>query len=506
MPTFAAIFLPDFALQALLRPTPERAGAPIALLPEKSARARIWQCTGAAREAGVVPGMTPSQGQARCAELEVCIRSEAAERSARAALLECAGAFSPYVEDSGPGICTLELRSVRAVDLQMLAGSLRTRLARLQLRAQIGFAANADLALLAAQSASAENGWREVRDAAELHHLPLETLPFPAAMLEILGSWGLRDLGAFVALGREALAARFGPEALPLFAQATGAVVRPLRCLAPAQSYEEAIDLEHEIETLEPLLFLLRRLLEQIIVRLESTYLVAANLTLRLGFPHRPPYERTFKIPAPTARVEVLFRALHTHLERFTAEEPILNLALAAEPCRAPRQQFGLFESALRDPNQFFETLARLAALLGNDRVGFPAIEDTHRPDAFRLRQTAEESDGGGQERPSAQNAPQQAAAGNDGGSATCLTLRRFRPPLPVKVELDAQRQPIALTCAALRGKAMAAQGPVRISGEWWGETGWSRVEWDVELSDGMLCRVYQDRVGEKWFLEGIYD
>ncbi len=497
---FCALYIPDFELQALLRHAPGQRARPSALLPEKAARARISQCTEAARAAGVAPGMTPSQGQARCATLEIRMRSEAAERSARAALLDCAGAFSPYVEETAPGICTLELKTARELRPEELARSLLTRLERLQLAGRVGFAANPGLALLAAQSAT---GWRHVRDAAELHDLPLEALPFPAPMREILGRWGVGDLRGFVALGREALAERLGPEVLPLFAQATGAVERPLRCRPPAQSYEEAVEFEHEIETLEPLLFMLRRLLEQILVRLEATYLVAAKLTLRLGFDHRPAYERTFKIPAPTARVEVLFRALHTHLERFTAEEPIISLALSAEPCRPSRQQFGLFESALRDPNQFFETLARLAALLGNDRVGFPVLEDTHRPDSFRLCEMAGENATGAKKskRP---RPPQPARAAP--APSTLLTLRRFRPPLAARVELDARQQPIALQTPALRGRAVSASGPIQISGEWWDERGWSRLEWDLELSDGLLCRVYHDQVEQCWFLEGVYD
>src|SRR5205807_2521652 len=96
-------------------------------------------------------------------------------------------------------------------------------------------------------------------------------------------------------------------------------------------------------------------------------------------------YERIFKIPQPTNNADILFRMLHTHLENFTSKHPIVAIELEAQPSRSVRQQFGLFETALRDPMQLHETLARLIGLLGADRVGTPVLEETHRPDAFRM-------------------------------------------------------------------------------------------------------------------------
>jgi protein ImuB len=323
----------------------------------------------------------------------------------------------------------------------------------------------------------------------------LENLAFAAPMLEILRRWGIGTLAEFSALGQEALTERLGPEVLPLLAEAQGRVERPLRCIRQAETYEESVEFEHEFETLEPLLFIIRRQLEQITFRLETSYLVAAELRLRLGFANGGgEHERLFKIPAPTARVEVLFRALHTYLEQFTAEQPINRLQLLATPCRPSRQQFSLFENALRDPNQFFETLARLIALLGPERVGLPAMDDTHRPDSFRVQEMSLE-----QEPPK-----RKSSASKDEPDVTGLCLRRFRPPLPAQVELDEAREPVALQSVALRGRALEVSGPMHLSGEWWDARPWRRAEWDLQLGDGTLCRVCEE--DEQWFLEGVYD
>src|SRR5438128_7408009 len=214
-------------------------------------------------------------------------------------------------------------------------------------------------------------------------------------IITILHKWGIHTLGQLAALDKEQLAARLGPEAIRMWERANGQSNRTLELVRPQESFEESFEFEHEIETAEPLLFMLRRCLEQLALRLGATYLVAKELTLRITFANPPQdgsaaadkqrYERCFKIPQPTNDVDLLFRMLHTHLENFKSEHPIIAVALSAQPIRPVSQQFGLFETALRNPSQLFETLARLTALLGTDRVGTPVLEETHRPDAFRM-------------------------------------------------------------------------------------------------------------------------
>src|SRR5207237_437196 len=84
--------------------------------------------------------------------------------------------------------------------------------------------------------------------------------------------------------------------------------------------------------------------------------------------------------PAPTRNLETLFRMLHTHLENLKTDAPIVAVQLRAKACPAENHQFRLFETALRNPNHFYETVARITALLGPDRVGTPVLEPTQRP------------------------------------------------------------------------------------------------------------------------------
>ena len=204
-------------------------------------------------------------------------------------------------------------------------------------------------------------------------------------VLAILHKWGIHTLGQFASLDKDDLNARLGPEAVRLWERANGQSTRLLKLVQPPESFIESFEFEHDVETVEPLLFMLRRFLQQLALRLDAIYLVAKELTLRITFSDQKCYERGFQIPQPTDDVDLLFRMLHTHLENFKSEQPITAVSLEAQPVQPARQQFGLFETALRDPNRLSETLARLTALLGADRVGTPVLEETFRSDAFHL-------------------------------------------------------------------------------------------------------------------------
>src|SRR5438045_8610282 len=205
-------------------------------------------------------------------------------------------------------------------------------------------------------------------------------------ILSILHQWGVHTLGQLAALPRDDLAARLGVRAVELWERANGRAERILKLVSPPESFIESFEFENEIEAAEPLLFILRRLLQQLATRLNAIYLVAKELRLRLTFADKSQCERIFKIPQPTNNEDILFRMLLTHLENFTSKHPIVAIELEAQPSRSVRQQFGLFETAVRDPMQLHETLARLVGLLGADRVGTPVLEETHRPDAFRMK------------------------------------------------------------------------------------------------------------------------
>ena len=337
-------------------------------------------------------------------------------------------------------------------------------------------------------------------------------------ILAILHKWGIHTLGQLAALDQEQLGVRLGPEAVRLWKRADGRSNRLLKFVQPPESFEESFEFENEIETAEPLLFMLRRFLEQLALRLSAIYLVAKEISLRITFSNPPRdgfaaankqcYERCFKIPQPTNDVDLLFRMLHMHLENFKSEHPIVAVSLDAQPIKPASQQFGLFETALRNPQQLYETLARLTGLLGADRVGTPVLEETYRPDAFRIepfvwKLNADEFP----HRRASARAPLPEEEGRV-RVATCsassrVALRRFRPVASASVLLS-KNIPAYIRSANISGKVVDERGPYLASGNWWNEKSWECAEWDVQLDDGALCRGH--RTGETWEVAGVYD
>jgi protein ImuB len=196
---------------------------------------------------------------------------------------------------------------------------------------------------------------------------------------------------------------------------------------------------------------------------------------------------------------------LQTHLENFRSEHPIVAVALNAEPIKPAGEQFGLFETTLRNPHQLSETLARLTALLGGDRVGTPVLEETHRPDAFRMQpfswQLNSAADNGG--RSSATLGSAREARRSSPLHILCPALRRFRPLMSASLLQD-ENTPAHVRSAAISGKIIAQRGPYFLSGNWWDEKSWARAEWDLQLQNGELVRAHE-RDGV-WKIDGVYD
>lgn len=539
---FAVVHLPDFALQSVLRHEPEAVALPVALVDPAQTTPRVFQKTPAAHVGGVEIGHTAVQAMARCRSVVIRHRSVKQETAATEAMLQVAFGFTPHLELTAPGTLTLDLRglaelrdedpSSSAPRLAAWARRLQTALGALGLTARIGTGPTPNVARHAARWS---DGIELVGDApAFIASLPVAALEPSPHVADILHQWGVRTVGEVLALGPAELAERLGLESFALLAAASTGTVRPLNLVRPAERFVESFEFDPPIETLEPLLFLLRRFAEQIGHRLECCGFVAESLRLSLRQESGALLERHLRIPQPTRSADALFRMLHTHLESVRTDTAIAGVELHADPTRPEQRQFTLFEAALRDPNQFQETLARLSALVGADRVGTPVRVDTHRPDAFRLvppdfehAPPPPDAQAGDFQRPTPLRrlrptpkitvtlgtspepdapaspglVPFPGRTTSPGPTATQKPTRKDQPSSPDLVP----PRPVALHSAVASGSITLALGPRRLSGNWWdAPASWQQEEWDVETHRHQVVRLTL-RNGE-WTLDAIAD
>ena len=312
--------------------------------------------------------------------------------------------------------------------------------------------------------------------------------------LRLFRQWGLRTLGD--------LAARLGADGPALQALARGEDPAPLVPLVEEERFEARLELEWPIDGLEPLSFVLGRLCDPVSAHLDRRGRAAAALCLDLTLVTRTTWTRRLELPSPMKDPRTFRTLLLLDLESHPPPAAIDVVTVRVEPTPARVLQHSLLERARPRPEQTSTLVARLSALMGARRVGRPVLVDSHRPDAFELALFTGEAAAG--TRPSA---PDQGPG--TGRPTATPALRRFRPPVPARVDLDEGR-PVRLRAPRAdlpAGAIDAATGPWRTSGEWWAsDTAWDHDEWDVTLDSGPVCRLSRDRLKDRWYLAGLYD
>jgi protein ImuB len=333
-------------------------------------------------------------------------------------------------------------------------------------------------------------------------------------LLEILTKWGIRTLGALTALSGPEIHERLGDRGAYWQSLARGIDARPMVPWVDDIPFEAALELEWPIEGLEPLSFVLARLLEPLSERLERADRGAAAIFTSLRLTSRTIFTRTLQLPAPMRDPKTLRTLILLDLESHPPDAPIDIVRVFIEPTPAKVLQWTLLDRAQAAPEQITTLTARLAALMGAGHVGSARLVDTWKPDAFEM------ADFGVQRAELRVQNGDRSERSSD--SALCTlnsALRRFRFPIPTRVTVS-EGKPVRVQVdrqGFTSGAIVQSAGPWRTSGNWW-ETpaprtapdrrteAWDRDEWDVAMPDGTVYRLVVERGAGQWFLEGVVD
>jgi protein ImuB len=453
-------------------------------------------------------------------------------------LIDLAFTFSPLIELTTADTVVLDVSgqsllfgsgdsNVAINSARNLANEIARRSQTLNLKVNVAIGANPDIAIHTARAFKGVTIIDSGEELLKLGKLSLKSLDCSLVAIdatrmeeihETFALWGVRTFADLARLPLSGVSERLGQEGVRLQKLAQGKTDRKLNLLRPPIGFEQSLELEHPVSELEPLSFILSRLLNQLCANLHEYALATNELRLRLvteparGFTNEDTtcdsetniYERTISLPVPMRNPKTLLRLLLFDIETQPPSAPIVAVTLSAQPVKPRESQAGLFVPLAPEPEKLEITLARLAKLVGASNVGSPEALDTHRPDAFRMKRF----NIGNAKKRKVSKPPA------DSHKSPVMGFRIFRPPWRADVTIR-QGQPVhirAHSFGTVRGKIVCASGPWRASGDWWRSDVWARDEWDVAVIDPrneqseVICRIYRDLTNEEWFVAGIYD
>ncbi len=496
-PLYVCVHVPEFSSQALVRLRPELTNSPVVVLAGDPPFQQACSMNAQARRLAVTRGMTRAELES-FPGLKILSRSEPEERTTRTALLEVAGGFTPRVEvqaqDGSAFAVVLDMTGTTLVfgNAQQTVTRIAGAFTALNLHVQIAASANFQVAVCMAPSARKAPILVPLGVEREyLHILPLSALNLTAQQADTLALWGLHTLGELAVLPEVELVVRMGQEGKRLRLLARGEHPHLMVPEEPVFTLEEFLVFDAPVELMDSLLFVLGPMLDQLLARAQNRAFAIASVTTKLGLDEGGEHERTIKPALPVLQREVLLKLLHLDLQAHPPPSGVMSVFLRAEPGDRSKVQLGLFAPQLPESLQLDVTLARIAALVGEERVGRAQLLDTHRPDSFTMERFTVPT-----------SSPRAMKSGRT------VALRRRRPP----VNLSVQREGVRLASFFFQGRRYVVQkayGPWRMSGEWWSSGLWSREEWDISATaadETLLCLITHDLLRRQWQLEALYD
>jgi len=499
---YACLFAKEFPAQAVLRLRPELRERPVVVVEGEPPLQTVCSVNAKARYLGIVRGMTRVELDT-FSSLIVLPRSRTEEVSTHAAMLECAGAFSPRVENRSDGcafLCVIDIAGTEKLlgPPEVLARELLRRVQVLGVSASVAISRNFYAALSYVRGSSSRIAFiAPGNEGPTLAPLPLKVLDVSSQHAETFALWGIRTLGALAALPEKELIARIGQEGRRLRQLARGELPHHFVPYEAAFELQERMELDTPVEQLDSLLFVLGVMLDQLTLRATARVLALASVTITLSLEGSATHVRTVRPALPTNDRLLWIKLLHLDLEAHPPQAAIVSVTLAAEPGSTSKVQLGLFSPQLPEPMRLDVTLARIRALVGDDCVGSPVLRDTNQPDGFRIEPFKV---------PSVHSSSSAAVSSS-------AAMRQLRPPERASITLRG-RQPASFVFRDCRYEVEHAYGPWLAEGDWWNRQTWALEQWDLigrsSASSGestmLCCCLVRDLKEQSWQVVTLYD
>jgi len=413
----------------------------------------------------------------------LCVQTPNAALSVAAwqEILDALDAMTPLIEDGGVSTAFLDMYGADG-DVASWSRTIRALLVPFVSEPRIGAGPNRFCARAAARHG---NGTTIApgEEAQMLAPMPLDALELEPDVVERLHLLGITTLGALAALPHGPFVRRFGSAAARWHDAARGVDCAPFIPRGHTMPIEAAMLGEGSAQSEAAVVFALRVLLGRICSDLERCGKRASALQLEIELENADTARVEVQLAAATSQEREMLDVLRAKLEGATFPAPISGLHLRALGLEEGGEPMPLLAGDEIDRASVAVTLARLEAMLGEP------VRRAHTRAAHSLEERF---------------------------SYEPFALPKRDPPgnVPAQPQLVPQLRLLAVTeidVRLRRGEPAAIGHRVvqRCAGPWRIEEGWFasavvRDEYDVQLEDGEICRIY--RQGDHWYLRGSYD
>lgn len=496
---YACMYVGEFPAQAILRLRPDLKHCACVVMDGEPPFEEVCSLNTKARLLGIQRGMRRADIDA-FPEAKILTRSLKTESAARQMLLEYAGTYSPRIEHSSGAtyfLCSIDIAGTEHLfgPPEKLAYRLLEHLGSLGLSVRLTISNNFHTAVCLAKDTRRHSitviPFGE--EATALSELPLDVLPLTEQKAELFSLWGINTLGMLAALPDSELVARIGQDGRALQQLARGELPHLFQPIELPLCLEERQELDFPIEFLDSLMFGIAVMLDKLIMRATIQLIALARVTLILELDGGATHTCRVRPAQPGNDKHFWLRLLHLELQTHPPPAAVVAVRVEADPGNPNKIQLGLFSPPLPESARLDVTLAQVKALLGEENVGYPILQDSHTPESFQMEPFSIPSS----------------------GSEPAITDRRrpsarfVRPPETILINLHHSR-PRTFLFRAQRFIVEHAYGPWTLGGEWWNESIWNIQQWDLIAATlngpPLYCSVTHDLLRDLWQLTTIYD
>jgi len=482
-----AIHLPRLPLEALARGA-EPGQAPAVAVLEGG---RLVVCHPGIEARGLREGMVIAAAYALVPELRAVARDARAEAAALEGLALWSGQFTSFVSVAPPADLLLEVGASERLfgGLESLRARVRAGLEALGYEARLALAPTPEGASILARAGPDPAGQPLVRGLLALERalarVPLECMALEPECLEALRGMGLGTLGDCLRLPRAGFARRAGRALVARLDRALGRAPDARRRHAPPRSFRRRLALPAEIESVESLLFAVRRLLLELAGYLRSVGCGVEGLDLDCLHRGGRRTRLALVLVAPSDDPTHLEGLLRERLERTPLPAPIESIELATRalgPLASRTASFfpGLFPGGQdrAGEEEAVRLVERLEARFGESSVRGLRVVAEHRPERAW-------------------------AFGRPGEAGPTAPLASGRRPLWLVEPPEA----LGLGTPVLDGHALSIEdGPERIESGWWDGGDVARDYFVARTPAGERLWIFRERRPPRaWFLHGMF-